>query len=66
MRGFSTFRDDRHLGHAVSVCLWSSRGAAFATHGRVVEVMAGLRDAFPTPPRITAGAARVVTASRAA
>jgi hypothetical protein len=42
--------------------LWANRGAALAAHDRVLEIMAALRDVFPTPPKITAGAARVVAA----
>jgi heme-degrading monooxygenase HmoA len=61
-RGFWAFRDERDPAHAVSVGVWNGRGAAFAAHQRALEVMAGLRDVFPTPPKITAGAARLVAA----
>jgi len=62
-RGFLAFRDERDPGRAVSVSLWATRGAAFAAHQRVAEVVEALRDVFPAPPRITAGAARVVAAA---
>ena len=62
-RGFLAFRDEGDPGRAVSVSLWSGRGAAMAAHQRVAEVMEALRDVFPAPPRITAGAARVVAAA---
>lgn len=64
-RGFWAFRDERDPGHTVAISLWSSRGAAFTAHQRVVEITAGLQYMFPAPPRITAGAARVVAASNA-
>jgi hypothetical protein len=56
------FRDDRAPEHAASISLWASRGAAFAAHGRVLKVITGLREVFPTPPRTTAGAARIIAA----
>ncbi len=61
-RGFWAFRDERDPAHAVSVSLWNGRGVAFAAHQRALEAMAGLRDLFPAPPRVTAGAARLVAA----
>lgn len=61
-QGFLAFHGAGDPGHAVSVGLWSGRGAAMAAHQRVAEVEA-LRDAFPAPPRITAGTARVVAAA---
>ena len=61
-RGFWAFRDERDPAHAVSVSLWNGRGAAFAAHQRALEAMEGLRDLFPAPPRVTAGAARLVAA----
>ena len=61
-RGFWAFRDERDPAHAVSVSVWNGRGAAFAAHQRALEAMEGLRDLFPAPPRITAGAARLVAA----
>jgi quinol monooxygenase YgiN len=64
-RGFWAFRDERDTGHAVAVSLWANRGAAMEAHHAVMEITAALRDVFPAPPRITAGAARVVTAARA-
>ena len=63
-RGFWTFLDARASEPVVAVSLWANRGVAFAAHERVLEVMATLRDVFPTMPTITAGAARVVAASR--
>jgi hypothetical protein len=59
-RGVWVFGDEREPEHAVGVSLWANRGAAFAAHERVLEIMATLRDVFPTLPRITAGAARVI------
>ena len=61
-RGFWAFRDERDPAYAVSVSVWNGRGAAFAAHQRALETMEGLRDVFPDPPRITAGAARLVAA----
>jgi len=61
-RGFWAFRDERDPAHAVSVSLWNSRAAAFAAHQRALEAMEGLRDVFPAPPKVTAGAARLVVA----
>jgi heme-degrading monooxygenase HmoA len=61
-RGFWAFRDERDPAHAVSVSVWNGRGAAFAAHQRALEAMAGLRDVFPAPPKITAGAARLIAA----
>ena len=61
-RGFWAFCDERDPGHAVSVSLWANRGAAFAAHRRVSEAMEALRDVFPAPPKVTAGAARLVAA----
>ena len=61
-RGFWAFRDERDPAHAVSVSVWNGRGAAFAAHQRALEAVAGLRDLFPAPPRVTAGAARLVAA----
>ncbi len=62
-RGFWAFCDERDPGHAVSVSLWANRGAAFAAHRRVAEAMEALRDVFPAPPKVTAGAARLVAAA---
>jgi hypothetical protein len=42
--------------------LWNGQGAAFAAHQRALAAMEGLRHVFPDPPRITAGAARLVAA----
>ena len=64
-RGFWAFCDERDPGHAVSVSLWANRGAAFAAHRRVAEAMEALRDVFPAPPKVTAGAARLVAAAAA-
>ena len=61
-RGFWAFRDERDPAHAVSVSVWNGRGAAFAAHQRALEAMEGLRDLFPAPPKVTAGAARLVAA----
>jgi len=61
-RGFWAFRDERDPAHAVSVSVWNGRGAALAAHQRALEAMEGLRDLFPAPPKITAGAARLVAA----
>jgi heme-degrading monooxygenase HmoA len=61
-RGFWAFRDERDPAHAVSVSVWNGRGAAFAAHQRALEAMEGLRHVFPAPPKITAGAARLVAA----
>jgi hypothetical protein len=63
-RGFWTFLDERASERVVAVRLWANRGVAFAAHERVLEVMATLRDVFPIMPTITAGAARVIAASR--
>jgi quinol monooxygenase YgiN len=65
-QGIWAFRDEQDPGHAVSVSLWANRGAAMSAHQRVLEAMEALRDVFPTPPRITAGAARVVAAASSA
>ncbi len=61
-RGFWAFRDERDPAHAVSVGVWNGRGAAFAAHQRALEAMEGLRHVFPAPPKVTAGAARLVAA----
>lgn len=61
-RGFWAFRDERDPAHAVSASVWNGRGAAFAAHQRALEAMEGLRHAFPAPPKVTAGAARLVAA----
>jgi quinol monooxygenase YgiN len=61
-RGFWASRDERDPAHAVSVSVWNGRGAAFAAHQRALEAMEGLRNAFPAPPEITAGAARLIAA----
>ena len=61
-RGFWAFRDERDPAHAVSVNVWNGRGAAFAAHQRALEAMEGLSHVFPAPPKITAGAARLVAA----
>lgn len=61
-RGFWAFRDERDPAHAVSVSVWNGRGPAFAAHQRALEAMEGLRHVFPAPPKITAGAARLVAA----
>ncbi len=61
-RGFWAFRDERDPAHAVSVSVWNGRGAALAAHQRALEAMEGLRDLFPAPPKITAGAARIIAA----
>ena len=61
-RGFWAFRDERDPAHAVSVSVWNGRGAAFAAHQRALETSEGLRHVFPAPPKITAGAARLVAA----
>jgi hypothetical protein len=55
----------RDPGHAASVSLWANRGAAFAADRHVAEAMEALRDVFPAPPKVTAGAARVVAAAAA-
>ena len=62
-RGFWAFRDEADPAHAVAVSLWANRGAAMAAHQRVAEIMEALRDVFPTAPKVTAGAARVVAAA---
>jgi quinol monooxygenase YgiN len=59
-RGFYAFRDEAEPEHGVSISLWSSRGAAIAAHQRVLEAMAILSEVTPAPPKVTAGAARVV------
>jgi quinol monooxygenase YgiN len=64
-RGFFAFRDEQDPGNAVAVSLWVSRGTAMSAHQRVAEIMEALRDVFPTAPKVTAGAARVVVASTA-
>lgn len=61
-RGFWAFRDERDPAHADSVSVWNGRGAAFAAHQRALEAMEGLRHVFPAPPRVTAGAARIIAA----
>ncbi len=61
-RGFWAFRDERDPAHAVSVSLWNGRGAAFAAHQRALEAVEGLRHVFPAPPKVTAGAARLLAA----
>ena len=61
-RGFWAFRDERDPAHAVSVSVWNGRGVAFAAHQRALEAMEGLRNVFPAPPKITAGAARLIAA----
>ncbi len=61
-RGFWAFRDERDPALAVSVSVWNGRGAAFAAHQRALEAMEGLRHVFPAPPKVTAGAARLVAA----
>jgi quinol monooxygenase YgiN len=63
-RGFYAFRDGRKPDRALSVGLWGSRGTAMAAHQRVLEVMAErMRGMFPNPPRVTAGATRVIAAA---
>jgi heme-degrading monooxygenase HmoA len=59
-RGFWAFRDERDPAHAVSVSMWNGRGLAFAAHQRALAVMERLRSVFPDPPKITAGAARLI------
>jgi quinol monooxygenase YgiN len=61
-RGFWAFRDERDPAHTVSVSVWNGRGAALAAHQRVLDIMERLRDVFPTAPKITAGAARLIAA----
>jgi quinol monooxygenase YgiN len=62
-RGFWAFRDEADPDTAASVSLWANRGSALSAHGRVLETVAALRDVFPAPPEVTAGAARVVAAA---
>ncbi len=64
-RGFWASRDEADPDTAVSVSLWTGRGPALAAHGRVLEVLGGLRDVFSVMPEVTAGAARVVAAAAA-
>jgi hypothetical protein len=61
-RGFWAFRDERDPAHTVSVSVWNGRGAALAAHQRVLDIMERMRDVFPTAPKITAGAARLIAA----
>jgi heme-degrading monooxygenase HmoA len=64
LQSFCAFRDETKADRAVSVSVWSSRDTAIAAHQRMLEAMVALRHVIPSPPKVTAGAARVIAAAR--
>jgi heme-degrading monooxygenase HmoA len=63
-RGFYVFRDEERVDHVVAVSLWDSRREALAAHQRVLEAVAErMQDVFPNPPRVTAGATRILASA---